>query len=90
MPGHRASTIPSTGRGSGDGSWAARKPVADGRRGRGRAGTPKRLALRGGQDNDAVVLVAAERECQELLARVDARLKTDAADMEPILGEIGK
>ena len=48
-------------------------------------------AFRDRQDNDAVLL-AAERECQELLARADAQLKTDAANnsTEPLWDEIGK
>jgi hypothetical protein len=72
-------------------SGAARKPVAGGGQGRRRVGAPQPLVPHGGQDNDAV-LAAAERECQELLARADAQRKTDAADrfMEPILDEIGK
>ncbi len=47
------------------------------------------FAFGGTQDNDAVLL-AAEREWLESLARADAQLKIDAADMEPILDEIGK
>jgi hypothetical protein len=46
--------------------------------------TPELFALRGRQDNDAVLL-AAEREYQLL-----AQLKIDPADTDPILDEIGK
>lgn len=86
---NRTSTILRTGRVSADVSWDPSKPMADGGRGKRRAGAPEPFAFRGGRDNDAA-LVAAERECQELLARADAQLKTDAAGMEPILDEIGK
>jgi hypothetical protein len=49
------------------------------------------FAFRGAPDNDAMLL-AAERELLESLARADAQRKTDGRDrfMEPILEEIGK